>query len=200
MKKIQKENLYSILEYETIRTEFGQSALVYRNIFRKVNLTDWVSLCFENSETVKYQLLETLYIDQVNEEDKIDSFCNAYNNLIPDSKMIISTLSIYKKESTPELKKLFYLGNVQDHVYIKIGNLAKIYASDLELTNIKVHEDNHAQNYFLKFVLSEKMISLLQKENTDFFVGIDHPLCAVDQRIHEDFRKMIAFDFDEKYM
>lgn len=198
MKPLSKTNLLSREEYEQFRESYILSALNYRS-FRKINLSDYLTLCFENSETVKYHLNETIFLEKDYSEDNIVNKLNLYNNIIPDQTRLAASLIINNNESKPEIKRLVHLNNLQDHVYIHIEGHAKVYATDQKHDRIKIHENDISELYFLSFVMSPKMIESFQTDNRGFFIGIDHPLCAAHYQMHEDFRKMIAFDFNLEY-
>jgi hypothetical protein len=198
MKPLSKTNLFSREEYERFRESSTSSALNYRS-FRKINLSDYLILCFENSETVKHYLNETIFLEKDYSEDNIVNKLNLYNNIIPDQTRLSASLVINNNESKPEIKRLINLNNLQDHVYIQIEGHAKVYATSQQHDRIKIHENNISELYFLQFIMPPKMIESFQTDNKGFFIGIDHPLCAAHYQMHEDFRKMIAFDFNPEY-
>jgi hypothetical protein len=198
MKLLSKKNLFSLEEYEQIRESFTSSSLNYRN-FRKINLSDYLTLCFENTETIKHQLIETIFLEKDYSEDNIVNKLNIYNNVIPDQTRLSASLIISNHESKPEIKRLINLNNLQDHVYIQIEGYSKVYATSQQHDRITIHENNISEVYFLSFVMSPKMIESFQTDNKSFFIGVDHPLCAAHYQMHEDFRKMIAFDFNLEY-
>jgi len=85
--------LYSLEEYSQIRPDFRARVLEHKK-HRRVPLGDHVTLHFEDSLTMQYQVQEMLRIERIFEADGIQEELDAYNPLIPDGSNWKATMLI----------------------------------------------------------------------------------------------------------
>ncbi|MEM3857619.1 MAG: DUF3501 family protein, partial [Thermoprotei archaeon] len=68
--------------YEKIRSQKYQEISSY-NLKRRVQLGDRLSLLFESSASVLHQIQEMVYLDKLDDRDKIRHEIGLYSTLIP---------------------------------------------------------------------------------------------------------------------
>ena len=82
MKKLTREDLYSLEKYAEIRPEFRTRVIEHKKN-RIVTIGPHATLYFENRLTVQYQIQEMLRIERIFESGGIQEELDIYNPLIP---------------------------------------------------------------------------------------------------------------------
>lgn len=93
MHQLEHDDLYSLEEYARRRAEFRARVLEHKR-HRRLHLGTCLTLCFEDSLTVQYQVQEMLRIERIFEAEAIAGELAAYNPLIPDGHNWKATLLI----------------------------------------------------------------------------------------------------------
>jgi hypothetical protein len=188
-------DLHSLEEYSRIRTDFKRIAVNHRKN-RQVQIGSHMTLHFEDRVTVKYQIQEMLLIEKTFTLDGIQDELDAYNPLIPTGTNLKATLTI--EYSDPELRatKLEELHRVEDSIYVQIEGHEPVYAiadEDMDRSN----DVKTAAVHFLRFELTESMITDLRNLDKELIIGIDHT--AYNEQVHVNTltKEMLVKDFNE---
>ena len=171
MNKLKKSDLSSLEEYNSNREQFRDQVLTLKKD-RKVQIGSNVTLLFENSDTIKYQVQEMLRIEKIFEQNGIEKELATYNPLIPDGSNLKATMLIEFPDEVIRKEKLGQLTGIEHKVWLQVGENVRIFAiadEDLEKTT----EEKTSAVHFLRFELSNLMIKDLQSGAT-LFAGIDH--------------------------
>ena len=172
MNKLKKSDLSSLEEYNSNREQFREQVLTLKKD-RKVQIGSNVTLLFENSDTIKYQVQEMLRIEKIFEQNGIEKELATYNPLIPDGSNLKATMLIEFPDEVIRKEKLGQLTGIEHKVWLQVGENVRIFAiadEDLEKTT----EEKTSAVHFLRFELSNLMVKDLQSGAT-LFAGIDHP-------------------------
>ena len=171
MNKLKKSDLSSLEEYNSNREQFRDQVLTLKKD-RKVQIGSNVTLLFENSDTIKYQVQEMLRIEEIFEQNGIEKELATYNPLIPDGSNLKATMLIEFPDEVIRKEKLGQLTGIEHKVWLQVGENVRIFAiadEDLEKgTGVKT-----SAVHFLRFELSNLMIKDFQSGAT-LFAGIDH--------------------------
>lgn len=167
-----RSDLLSLEEYSARRQEFKSRVIAHKRD-RQVSLNDNARLYFEDEVTVRYQIQEMLRIEKVFEAQGIQDELDAYNPLIPDGSNWKATFML--EYDDPDIRKveLGKLIGVEDQVWVQVEGCEKVYAiadEDLDREN----EEKTSSVHFLRFELSDEMISTFKK-NQSVLAGCDHP-------------------------
>ncbi len=171
MNKLKKSDLSSLEEYNSNREQFREQVLTLKKD-RKVQIGSNVTLLFENSDTIKYQVQEMLRIEKIFEQNGIEKELATYNPLIPDGSNLKATMLIEFPDEVIRKEKLGQLTGIEHKVWLQVGENVRIFAiadEDLEKTT----EEKTSAVHFLRFELSNLMVKDLQSGAT-LFAGIDH--------------------------
>ena len=172
MNKLKKSDLLSLEEYNSNRERFRDQVLTLKKD-RKVQIGSNVTLLFENSDTIKYQVQEMLRIEEIFEQNGIEGELATYNPLIPDGSNLKATMLIELPDEIIRKEKLGQLNGIEHKVWLQVGENDRIFAiadEDLERRT----EEKTSAVHFLRFELSNLMVKDLQSGAT-LFAGIDHP-------------------------
>ena len=172
MKKLDQSNLLTLEEYNYKREGLVEEVLEIKKN-RRIPIGSNVSLLFENSATIKYQIQEMLTVKKVIEPDRIEEELSVYNTLVPDGSNLKATMIIEFPDQKVSLEKLSQLIGIEDKVWLQIGENDRVFAIADEVLD-GVNEEKTSAVHFLRFELSKLMIKEL-KSGITLFAGISHP-------------------------
>jgi len=171
MKKLSREDLFSLEEYAAKRKDYRAAVIEHKNN-RHVALGDHATLYFEDRLTLQYQIQEMLRIEKIFEAEGIKEELDAYNPLIPDGSNLKATFMIEYSDAVERQSVLEKLGGVEDKVWLQVEDFDKVYAIADEDMDRNRGEKTSAV-HFMRFELSNEMISKLKSGN-DLSMGIDY--------------------------
>ena len=172
MKKLSRDDLYSLEEYAQIRHEFRSKVMQHKQN-RRVELGAHASLYFEDRLTMQYQIQEMLRIERIFEADAIEEELAAYNPLIPDESNLKATFMLEYGDVEERHAALAELNGIESKVWLRVNDLDKVYPisnEDLERSN----DEKTSAVHFMRFELADEMITAL-KEGAAISMGIEHP-------------------------
>ena len=167
-----REDLMTLEAYAAVRSEFKRTAARHRRA-RQVHLGDHVTLCFEDLETIRYQIQEMLYIERHFEPQDIQDELDAYVPLIPTGTNFKATMMIEYSSPVIRAQKLQELVGIEYLVYVQVEGHDRVYAradEDLE----RATADKTSAVHFLTFELPETQRRALQA-GAAVQIGVDHP-------------------------
>lgn len=166
------EQLYSLEQYARIRPEFRAKVMAHKKE-RQVQLGDHVTLLFEDTLTMQYQVQEMLRLERMFEPGPIQEELDVYNPLIPDGSNWKATMMIEYPDVAERQHMLNQMIGIEDRVWVQVAGFARIYAiadEDMERANA----DKTSAVHFLRFELQSDMKAAL-KQGAALSMGIDHP-------------------------
>ena len=179
MDKLKRNTLISLEKYAEVRNEFRDEIIRHKRN-RRLALGTNATQYFEDHLTMKYQVQEMLRIERIFEAAGIEDELAAYNPLIPDGSNWKATFMVEFPDAIERTAMLKQLINVENCVWMQIGDLDRIRPiadEDLERSD---HEKTSAV-HFLRFELSAEQINAL-KEGAELAAGIDHDSYQVEIR------------------
>ena len=172
MKKLTRENLFSLEKYSEIRNDFRLKIMAHKKN-RHLAIGPNTTLYFEDSLIMHYQIQEMLRAEKIFESSAIDDELVVYNALIPDGNNWKATFMIEftdEEERRAALKKML---GIENNLWLKIEGFNEIHpVSDEDLER---NDDNKTSAvHFLRFQLDHEMIDAL-KGGCQLSAGINHP-------------------------
>ncbi len=177
MNKLTRQDLMSLEEYDQARPEFRKQVMEHKKN-RQVRLNDHAALYFEDRLTMQYQIQEMLRIEKIFDAAGIQDELDAYNPLIPDGSNWKATFMIEYPDVEERKRVLARLVGVEDKVWVRVGDLDKVYPvanEDLERSTPEKTSSVH----FLRFELGPEMVDAA-KQGAPIAVGVDHPELRVE--------------------
>ena len=172
MNKLEKSDLLSLEEYNSTRDVLRKKVLAIKKN-RKIQIGNNVTLLFENTDTIRYQIQEMLRIEKIFEADGIEEELATYNPLIPDGTNLKATMMIEFPDETIRKERLAQLVAIEKRVWLQVGENERTFAEadeDLERST----EEKTSAVHFLRFELTDLMVKDLKSDVT-LFAGIEHP-------------------------
>jgi hypothetical protein len=189
---LERKDLWSLEQYAEKREGFRADVLEHKQS-RRVLIGQHILLVFEDEKTIKYQIQEMLRIQKVFEAAGIAEELEAYNPLIPDGDNWKCSMLIQYPEVEERRQRLAELLNVENRVWVQVGETEKIFAladEDLERAN----DDKTSAVHFLRFQLGAVQLSAAKNEAAITF-GIDHKNWREeDVLVGQDVRRSLAGD------
>ena len=179
MDKLKRSTLISLEKYAEVRNEFRDEIIRHKRN-RRLALGTNATLYFEDHLTMKYQVQEMLRIERIFEAAGIEEELAAYNPLIPDGSNWKATFMVEFPDATERTAMLKQLINVENCVWMQIGDMDRIRPiadEDLERSD----DEKTSAVHFLRFELSAEQIKAL-KEGAELAAGIDHDSYQVEIR------------------
>lgn len=192
MKKIDAEELHSLAEYEKIRDAFRQE-IIEEKKKRRIQVGPYVSLTFENRETLLFQIQEMLRVERVEDPAKIQEEVDVYNELIPEEGELSATLFI---EITDEAKIKEILDRLigidkPDVVYFQIGKkkVPGIFEGG------RSTEKKISAVHYVRFKWNPTAIETFRSEKENYLV-VEHPNYKERTLISDETKKALLEDLD----
>ncbi|MEO1888845.1 MAG: DUF3501 family protein [Cycloclasticus sp.] len=194
MKKLIKDELYSLEEYSAMRPEYRTKVQAHKKN-RIVRIGENISLHFEDYLTMRYQVQEMLRAEKIFEADGINEELDTYNPLIPDGQNWKATMMIQFNKVEDRVKALAEMIGIERATWVQVEGFDKVSPianEDLE----RETEEKTSAVHFLRFELSADM-AVAAKQGAAINMGVEHP--AYTQActpIAENFRESLINDLD----
>ena len=191
MNPLTRENLLSLEQYAEKRQEFRAQVIEHKKN-RRVDIGPNLSLYFEDRLTIQYQVQEMLRIERIFEAAAIEEELEAYNPLIPDGSNLKCTAMFEFTDVTERRRRLAELSGVENHVWLQVDDLDKVYAianEDLERST----DEKTSAVHFMRFELTGKMKQALA-EGAPLSFGVEHDLYRYKVRLNEPTRRALLGD------
>ena len=191
MQKLTRDDLYSLEKYSEVRADFRQKVIDHKRN-RRIELGTNAALYFEDRLTMQYQVQEMLRIERIFEAHAIQEELDAYNPLIPDGSNLKCTAMFEFVDVGERRRRLAELTGVENHVWLQVDDLPKVYAftnEDLERST----DEKTSAVHFMRFELTPKMKAALAEGGTISF-GVEHDLYRYQVRLNETTRQALLGD------
>jgi hypothetical protein len=194
MQKLTRDDLYSLERYSNVRSEFREEVLAHKRN-RRLALGTNAALYFEDRMTMQYQVQEMLRIERIFEAEGINEELEAYNPLIPDGSNWKATFMVEFPDVEERTAMLTQLVGIENQVYVRVGDLDKVYAiadEDLE----RADETKTSAVHFMRFELTSEMVEAL-RSGAALSAGIDHENYQVEiSPVADNIRASLLGDLD----
>lgn len=194
MKKIQFEDVHPLSEYEKIRNDFRREVIEQKKL-RRLQVGPYVSLVFENRDTVLFQIQEMVRTEHLQGQAKIQEEIGAFNDLIPGRRELSATLFIEITEAAKAKEVLDRLIGIDrpNVVYFQIGGKKRVHAV---FEAGRSAADKISAVHYLRFKWDFTLIETFRMEKENELV-IDHPRYKERTIIPEETKKTLLDDLDQ---
>ena len=171
MKKLTRDDLYSLEKYNEIRNDFRKDVMAHKKN-RQLQIGLHARIYFENRVTMHYQIQEMLRAEKIFDAEGIQEELDAYNPLIPGGTNWKATLTLEFPDPDERAVWLAKLIGIDQKTWVQVDGFDKVYPisnEDLE----RETEEKTSSVHFMRFELDPDMITAV-KEGRDISVGIEH--------------------------
>ncbi len=193
MNKIEFEELYPLADYEKIRDDFRQSIMEEKKR-RRIQIGPYVSLTFENRETILFQIQEMLRAERLADPAKVQEEIDVYNDLIPDEGELSATLFIEITDES-KIKEILdrLIGIDQENiVYFQVG---KKRVPAIFETGRSTDEKISAVHY-IRFQWNPTTVETFRSEKENYLV-VEHPHYKERTLLSEETKQALLEDLDQ---
>jgi hypothetical protein len=152
MKKVERSEILDYVTYEGQRAEIRANAMRAKDL-RRIHLGENLTFLFENTETVRYQILEMVRAEKMVKEADILHEIKTYNELIGNQGEICCTLLVEIADAAERAEKLTKWVGLPEKLYLKLADGTRSFAQVDERQN---EDEKISSVQFLKFVCGDK--------------------------------------------
>lgn len=191
MRPIERSEILSIGDYEPIRPRF-RARVIEAKKHRRCQLSDIMSVMFENRDTVLLQIQEMVRSERITAEDGIAHEIETYNDLIPGPGQLSMTLFIEIADKETREAKLIDLAGLERSVFVQVdGERFQAKGEDRSVEGIARTTALH----FLKVDISPDKQAAIRSGNAEVSFVVDHPAHPLVVRLSPALVASIASDF-----
>ncbi|HMG40301.1 MAG TPA: DUF3501 family protein [Acidimicrobiales bacterium] len=136
MPKLTLDDISDLRAYERERDEFRRSVIALKRL-RRVPLGDFLTLVFENTQTIRFQIQEMARAEKLLSDAAIETELGIYNPLIPSPGQLCATLFVELTSKEALMEWLPKLVGIEKAVALRL--------SDGSLVPAVVDEDHERQ-------------------------------------------------------
>ena len=194
MRKLTVDDIVDHRAYERERNEF-RSGVIAMKKRRRIALGDIVTIVFENTDTMRFQVQEMARAERMLTDEAIAHEVETYNELIPESGELSGTLFIELTEDAALREWLPKLRGIEFNVYFELGvrgsgSRVKAVPRDEERLT---RDDITSTVHYLKFPFDAEQRAELATGSARLVV--DHPEYQVWVELDDAQRAELAGDF-----
>jgi len=192
MKKLTRQDLYSLETYARMRADFRTRVMAHKKD-RQVPIGPHARLYFEDRLTIQYQVQEMLRVERIFEEAGIIDELEAYNPLIPDGSNLKATFMLEYADIDERQQALARMVDIEDRVWLRVAGFEPVWAiadEDME----RERADKTSSVHFLRFELTPAMSGAV-RQGAGMGMGIDHPAYRhTIEAVADNVRRSLASD------
>jgi hypothetical protein len=190
MRKLTVDDIADHRAYERERDAF-QRHIIDLKRRRRIALGDLLSIVFENTDTMRWQVQEMARAERMLTDEAIAEEVTIYNELIPDDGELSGTLFIELTDDAKLREWLPKFVNVEHHVHFQLGDGSRVDAVPEDEERL-TRDDVTATVHYLKFRFSAE-------ERAAFATGpvrivVDHPEYQATTELTNEQRAELAVD------
>jgi hypothetical protein len=182
MKKVERNELLGIAEYERIRPQF-LARVIREKQERRVIVCDEISVVFENHDTALFQIQEMLRTERITKEASILHELETYNELVPGDGELSATMFVEIADAATRDRRLVELAGLEGKIALDVLGTRVPARNETR----GVLSDRTTAVHYIKFALGPDLAARLAARSTEpegalAFV-LDHPKLAVRKEI-----------------
>jgi len=192
------DDIADVRAYERERDEFRRRVIDLKKR-RRIHVGPFVTLVFENRETVRFQVQEMARAERITSDDAIQAELDVYNPLIPRPGELVATLFI-ELTSKDELREwLPKLVGIERAVALVAGDDARgedtvPAAPDGAHAELLTREAVTASVHYIRFRLTPEQVDHVRDRPVRLV--LDHPNYAYATEVDESVRNELLADLE----
>jgi len=170
-KSINKSDILNRDKYKSQRKSLREK-MVLRKKNRRLDIGPYITIYFENRDTILHQINEMVYIENGGDEQIKDEI-SAYKSLIPNGKELVATLMVEIDSPIKRSDFLGRMGGFEENLEIIVNDkvIKGNPESDVERTTA---EGKASSVQFVHFEFDEEAINEFKDTSKDIMITINH--------------------------
>jgi hypothetical protein len=181
VRKVRRDEILDYATYEDTREEFKKQVLRAKEP-RRIHLGADVTLLFETTDTVRYQVQEMMRVEKMVRESEIQHELETYNEILGGEGELGCTMLIEIDDPEERDRKLREWLTLPEHVYAELPGGERVRAT---FDPRQVGADRVSSVQFLKFAVGGR---------TPVAFGLDHPSLEARAALNDEQRAALARD------
>lgn len=191
--QIQPNEIFSREDYKTLRPQ-RRKEIVIRKRNRRIDVGPYVTLYFENRDTIIHQINEMVFIENGGSE-QIKEEINAYKSLVPNGKELVATVMVEIDNPLKRSEALSKMGGFEEKFSIRINE--KIIEGNAELDVDRTTAEGKASSVqFIHFNFTDEDISTFKDEKSKIELAINHETYAHSTTLQKGTINELVGDFN----
>jgi hypothetical protein len=196
MRKLTVDDIRDMREYERERDDLRREVIELKRV-RRVTLGPIMTLVFENTTTMRWQVQEMARAERMLRDEQIAHEVETYNQLIPEAGELSATLMI-ELTSEPALREwLPRLVGIDQHLWIVLADGTRVAGAVSEEDEQRLtREDITPAVHFVKFRFTDEEVEMFASGLVH--VVVDHPEYDHDVVLSEDQHAQLLGDLQDR--
>ena len=191
-KPINESDILNRDEYKAQR-KILREKMVLRKKNRRLDIGPYITIYFENRDTILHQINEMVYIENGGDEQVKDEIL-AYKSLIPNGKELVATLMVEIDSPKKRADFLGKMGGFEENLDVIVNNkvIKGNPESDVERTTA---EGKASSVQFVHFEFDEESINEFKSTNKDVAITINHKDYKHSTVMNQETKDELSKDF-----
>jgi hypothetical protein len=190
MRKLIVDDIVDLRAYERERATFRASIIALKKL-RRVPLGDLITVVFENTDTMRFQIQEMARAERILRDEQIAHEVATYNDLVPDDGELSATLFVELTDPDALREWLPKLVRLQNFVAIDVAGVSSP-AREVDAERLTRDDEITSTVHYLRFAFSPA-------QRAAFAAGpvvlrIDHPEYRAATELSDETRAALAAD------
>ncbi len=186
MNHVTPQELLPAADYEEKRTGIRQHIIALKKR-RRITVGEYITLVFENRETVLFQIQEMLRTERIFAPEKIQEECDVYNALLPGKDELSATLFIEITDPDKIQELLDSFKGIDNHNIVAISIKGEEVFANFEAGHSK--EDKVSAVHFVRFSTTPLFRDHLAQPEISAFLTITHPHYQAKALVSSEMKK-----------
>lgn len=172
MSKLTLDDILDVRAYERDRDNFRRQIIELKQR-RRLNLGTFVSVVFENRETVRSQIQEMARVEHLSTDEEIQVEIDTYNSMIPEPGHLCATLFIELTSDESMREWLPRLVGIENSLVIRLADGHEIRSyPEAQHAQQLTRDDTTSAVHYLQFRFTPAEIETFAEGAT---LACDHP-------------------------
>ncbi len=190
MRKLTFDDIKDLREYERERDEF-RGHIVEMKKRRRVQLGDLLTITFEHTDTMRFQIQEMARVERMLTDEQIQNELDTYNQLIPDPNELSGTLFVEIDDKERLYEWLPKLVGIQRAVSIWLHDGSSVPSTPEDEERL-TREETTTTVHYLKFRFAPEQVEAFAAGPVR--IVVDHPNYNAVVELTEEQRSELVRD------
>ena len=190
MRKLTADDIADLRAYERERGDLRRHIIELKRR-RRVALGDLMTILFENTETMRWQVQEMARAERMLLDDQIAHEVATYNELIPDTNELSGTLFLELTDEVALREWLPKLVGVQHAITFELPDGSRVAGVPQDEERL-TREETTSAVHFVRFRFSPEQVDAFAAGPVR--LAVDHPGCRIETRLTAEQHAELAAD------
>lgn len=184
MPKLTLDDISDLRAYEREREAFRADVIALKRR-RRVQLGDFLTLVFENAQTIRFQIQEMARVEKLLSDEAIETELRIYNPLVPEPGQLCATLFVELTSKDALMEWLPKLVGIEQAVALQLpdGSLVRAVVDEAHEAQL-TRDEITASVHYVRWDLTAENVAAFAEGPVRLIV--DHPNIHVSAELRPD--------------